>query len=76
MAENAKLIPHTYQVGDKILIKEDPNRKFGKNAYSGSYQVTNVRNNGTLRYQKGNISDIINIRNVTPYHEPDGPVDT
>jgi transposase InsO family protein len=69
VAENAKRIPHNYQIGDKILIKEDANRKFGSNAYSGPYRVTSVRNNGTLRYQKGNIFDTINIRNVTPYHE-------
>jgi len=65
--ENAKRIPHTYHVGDKILVKNDPSRKFGTNAYSGPYVVTSVRNNGTLRYQHGNIYDTINIRNVTPY---------
>ena len=68
VAENAKRIPHQYQIGDKILIKNDPSRKFGSNAYSGPYRVTSVRNNGTLRYQNGNIFDTINIRNVTPYH--------
>ena len=67
--ENAKRIPHHYQIGDKILLKEDPHRKFGKNAYSGPYHVTRIGNNGTLRYQKGNVEDVINIRNVTPYHE-------
>jgi hypothetical protein len=29
MRENRKRIPHTYNVGDRILIKNDPNRKFG-----------------------------------------------
>jgi hypothetical protein len=66
-AENSKRIPHNYHVNDKILIKNDPHRKFGTNAYSGPYRVAEVRNNGTLRYEKGNISDTINIRNVTPY---------
>ena len=70
-AENSKRITHTYHIGDKILIKNDPNRKFGTNAYSGPFTVTNVRNNGTLRYQNGNIFDTINIRNVTPYHQND-----
>lgn len=69
VTENAKRIPYTYNIGDKIMIKEDPNRKYGTNAYSGPYRVTSVRNNGTLRYQKGNIYDTINIRNVTPYQE-------
>ena len=67
--ENAKRIPHQYHVGDKILIRNDPNRKYGTNAYSGPYHVTAVRSNGTLRYQNGNIYDTVNIRNVTPYHD-------
>ena len=67
--ENNERIPHTYNVGDRILIKNDPNRKFGTNAYAGPYLVTEVRNNGTIRYRKGNIFDMINIRNVSPYHD-------
>ena len=69
--ENAKRIPHNYQVGDQIMVKNDPNRKFGTNAYSGPYRVTSVNDNGTLRYQRGRISDTINIRNVSPYHTSD-----
>ena len=67
--ENAKRVAHTYRIGDKILVKNDPSRKLGTNAYSGPYVVTQVRNNGTIRYQKENIFDTINIRNVTPYHD-------
>ena len=67
-AKNATQIPHVYKIGDKILIKNDPNCKFRKNEYSGPYKITSVRNNGTLRYQNGNIYNTINIRNVTPYH--------
>jgi hypothetical protein len=70
-AENAKRIPHTYRVNDLIMVKNDPSRKFGSNAYSGPYRIINVRNNGTLRIQKRNIEDTINIRNVTPYQAPD-----
>ena len=69
--ENAKRIPHNYQVGDKIIVKNDPSWKFGTNAYSGPYDVTKVNDNGTLRYQRGNIIDTINIRNVSPYHDKD-----
>ena len=67
-AENAKRLEHTYHINDKILIKNDHSRKYGKNAYSGPYRVTRVNDNGTLRYRRGNIEDTINIRNVTPYH--------
>ena len=53
------------------MIRQDPNRKYGSNAYLGPYRVTSVRNNGTLRYRKCNIKDTINIQNVSPYLEPD-----
>ena len=33
--ENSKRKPHTYQVGDKILITTASNCKFGKNPYEG-----------------------------------------
>ena len=65
--ENAKRLAYTYNVGDKIMVKNDPSRKFGTNAYAGPYQVTRVDDNGTLRYQRGRINDVINIRNVSPY---------
>ena len=67
--ENATRKEHKYATGDKILIKTDPNRKYGQNAYKGPYTIISVNNNGTLRYQNGRIQDIINIRNATPYHE-------
>ena len=70
--ENAKRLAHNYQVGDKIMIKNDPSRKFGSNAYIGPYRVIKVNDNndnGTLRYQRGNIEDTINIRNASPYYE-------
>ena len=64
--ENAKRIPHTFHIGDKIMIKNDPHQKFGTNAYSGPYIITSVRNNGTVRYRKNNVEDTINIRNIYP----------
>jgi len=62
--ENAKR--KAYSVGDQILIKTDPNRKYGQNAYKAPYQINGT---GTLRYQNGRIQDIVNIRNATAYHE-------
>jgi len=35
------------------LIKTDPNRKYGQNAYKGPYRIIRVNDNGTLRYQNG-----------------------
>lgn len=67
--ENAKRKAYQYHEGDRILIKTDPNRKYGQNAYKGPYVIIRVNDNGTVRYQNGGIQDTINIRTVTPYHE-------
>ena len=67
--ENNARIPHTYAVGDKILIKNAQSTKYGTNAYSGPYTITSVYDNGTVRVDEGPLTDIYNIRNITPYHE-------
>ena len=67
--ENKKRRPHEYKVGDKVLIKNDPSRKYGTDAYSGPVVILQVNDNGTIRYRKRRIIDVINIRNITPYTE-------
>jgi hypothetical protein len=65
--KNAKRIPHTYHVGDEVLIKQDQNTKFGSNPYKGPYTVTEVRTNGTVRVSEGIVEDTYNVRMITPY---------
>ena len=67
--ENSRRVSHTYRVGDKILIKQDQNAKFGSDAYKGPYTITEVRNNGTVRVNEGMVEDTYNIRMITPYHD-------
>ena len=38
--------------------------------YSGPHQVLEVYDNGTLRIQKGAVTETINIRRATPFYEP------
>ena len=66
--ENRKRRDHTYHVGDKILIKA---RKEFKHAmeYEGPYSITHVNDNGTVRFQKGIVNDVVNIRRIKPFHE-------
>ena len=67
--ENSKRAPHTYRVGDKVLLQTASNTKYGKDAYEGPYAIVQVNNNGTVRIQKGTIMDTVNIRIVHPYKE-------
>ena len=66
--ENSKRTPHTYKVGDQVLIKKAPETKYGKNpAYKGPYPVTAVRGD-TVTIDEGKVVEFYNIRNVKPYY--------
>ena len=71
--ENNKRIKYTYTVGQKVIIKTEQSRKYGKDPYEGPYEVVEVRNNGSLRLKKtvgrGAVFQTFNLRNVFPYHE-------
>ena len=52
------------------MLKTGSNTKFGKDPYKGPYDIVQVNNdNGTNRYQKGNVLDTVNVRNIHPYQE-------
>jgi len=71
--ENAKRKEYTYSVGDRVAVKQEPNRKFGSDRYKGPYEVVQVFNNGTIRLNMSNahaggaVYQTWNIRNVVPY---------
>jgi hypothetical protein len=72
--ENAKRVPHTYAVGDKVMVLQNPNRKFGEDRYDGPYTISDVYDNGTVKLQQATASGGVvyqtwNIRNVTPYRD-------
>ena len=67
--ENSRRIPHTYKVGDKVMVKLDPKRKHGSDQYKGTFTVTQVYDNGTVKLSRatpegGAVYEIWNIRNV------------
>ena len=65
-AENAKRIPHTYNIGDKVLIKRGTENKY-EAPYAGPYTIIKVNDNGTVRIKVNNVEDTYNIRRLTPY---------
>ena len=71
--ENAKRIPHNYQVGDRVKVKQMKSRKHGWTEYIGPFNITDVYDNGTVRLRKdlpsGNRTyETWNIRNIAPFH--------
>jgi transposase InsO family protein len=70
--ENAKRIPHTYQVGDPVMIQNYQHRKYGQPRYSGPYDIDRVNDNGTVRLRQttangGAVYRTWNIRNIFPF---------
>ena len=59
-----------YAVGDKVLLRQEGgiSRK-AQDKYIGPYTVTQVHTNGTIRIQRGTLTERLNIRRVTPYFE-------
>ena len=68
-AENAKRVPHTYTVGDKVLIRRGNEHKY-EAPFRGPYTLTKVNDNGTVRMIVNNVEDTYNIRRLTPYIGP------
>ena len=68
--ENATRIPHTYNINDRVMIKQHNNRKYGSDKYEGPYTVTHVYENGTVRLMqathRGAVYSTWNIRNLHP----------
>ena len=72
--ENAKRKPHQYHVGDKVMVLQKPNRKFGEDQYKGPYEIAQVYDNGTVKLMQdtnngGVVYQTWNVRNVTPYRD-------
>ena len=66
--ENAKRIPYTYQVNDKVLLERIKKTKYGEKEYDGPFTVLAVHHNESAQIQK-KYADIVNIRRLKPYHE-------
>ena len=70
--ENSKRLPHNYQVGDKVIVEQDPNRKHGQDRYKGPYTIHTINDNGTVKLVQGtNNGGVVyqtwNVRRIAPY---------
>ena len=67
--ENRKRIPHTYKVGDKVLLEKPGKVRKMSAPRDGPYNVVHVSTNGTVRIQNGPVVQRVNIRRLTPYFD-------
>ena len=67
--ENKKRIPHTYQIGNKVLLRKPGILRKMSTPYSGPYEVQQVFQNGTITIIDGAVIQQVNIQRVIPYKE-------
>ena len=65
--ENKRRRTHQYSAGDKVLVEARITDKYSEPTWNGPHSVIRVNDNGTLRLQKGIVSETVNIRRVKPY---------
>jgi len=65
--ENASRVDFDYAVGGEVMIRKDGTLRKAETKYTGPYKITTVHTNGTIRIQKGSLSERLNIRRVKPY---------
>ena len=67
--ENLTRREHHYKTGDKVLLKRGTENKY-ESPYEGPYSILKIHDNGTVRLQRGAVTDTINIRRIKPFFEP------
>ncbi len=65
--KNSRRIDFDYAVGQKVLLKKDGILRKAEDKNDGPYIITQVHTNGTVRIQRGTISERLNIRRLSPY---------
>ena len=66
--ENAQRTDFDYAVGGKVLVKKGGILRKAETVWTGPYRITTVHTNGTIRIQRGALSERLNIRRVKPYY--------
>jgi len=67
--KNDRHIDFDYAVKHKVMIRKDGHIRKAEDKYLGPFTITQVHTNGTIRIQRGTMSERINIRRVTPFFE-------
>ena len=67
--ENSKWKEHDYAVGDKFTLRKDGILRKAEVKSTGPWTITQVHCNGTVRIQRGAVSERLNIRRIDPYFD-------
>ena len=67
--ENRSRIDHDYNVGDKVLLTKPGILRKMTTPREGPYTIRHVNTNGTVQIQRRAVTETVNIRRLTPYHD-------
>ena len=67
--ENRRRKPHTYKVGEKVLLDKPGLLRKMSVPRIGPFVITKVSTNGTVHIAKGAVTQRVNIRRIAPYFE-------
>jgi hypothetical protein len=62
-------IHHEYKVGDQVLLETPGILRKLSTPRKGQYPATKVYQNKTIQFQKGIISERVNIYKITPFQQ-------
>ena len=66
--ENKNRTPHVYHTGDLVILTRPGILPKLSTPREGPYKILRVYTNGTVRIQRGIVSQRVNIRRITPYN--------
>ena len=69
LRENRNRVDYDYTVGQEIYIKNDGVKRKMDSPKQGPFKITEVFTNGTVRIQRCNVNERINIRRIEPHFE-------
>ena len=59
---------YRYNVGEKILVKRKKNSKH-ELEFMGTFSITQINDNDTVRFQKGIINEAVNICRIKSFFD-------
>ena len=68
LKENKKRLPHTYNVGDNIVLEKPGKIRKLDTPRTGPHEIIQTYTNGNVKIQRGLILERVNIQRVSPYH--------
>ena len=69
LRENNTRVDYDYQIDDKVYVVKDGIYRKLEAPKLGPFVITDVYTNGTVRIQRGNVNERINIRRLEPHFE-------